>query len=367
MSPLLLLPPFSFIINFFFFLSLFLIPIHVTSDGESYKSCAPFSCGKFTNISYPFQSINNQPSYCGHPNFNLDCEHGNLTIEIKSQKFHIIDINQTSQLLKLARLDLWSYDAAPIASCPKKYINVTLDKNYFNYTSNYEKYMLLYECGPLPDPYLSSSSLEVSQTISCLIDGKPRDAYVVSSAKVDDFIVLGCKNNITIPGINSSFLEDSDSVANVLDEGFEVKWSGVEEEICDGCTKSGGRCGYNASDNTFLCLCPNQQSYGVCGFCRPNSTVEVFPDEPGCKSPRSFKSVTLPPLGAPSNGITQPYDRQIPLNGPTPSQGPNLEESRKNDPGMYYSFSRCSISLMQKNLILRACLKSLLCLFEIIL
>lgn len=254
-----------------------------------------------------------------------------MSIEIKSQKFHIIDINQTSQVLRIARLDLWSYDDDAIASCPKKYINVTLDLHFFNYTSNYEKYMLLYECGPLPDPYVSSSFLEVSQTISCLIDGKSRDAYVVSSAKVADFIPLGCKNNITVPGLNSSFIEDSDSVANVLDEGFEVKWSGVEEEICDVCTKSGGRCGYNASENTFLCLCPNQKSYGVCGFCHPNSTADILPDVPGCKSPRSFKSVTLPPLAAPSNGLTQPYGGEIPLNGLTPSQGPNLDESRKND------------------------------------
>jgi hypothetical protein len=281
-SPL-LLPPFYFIINIFLFLSFFfLIPIHVTSDGESYKSCAPFSCGKFTNISYPFRSINNQPSYCGHPNFKLDCEHGNLTIEIESQKFHIIDINQTSQVLRIARLDLWSYDDATIPSCPKKYVNVNLDLDFFNYTTNDEKYTLLYECGPLPDPYSSSLSSEVS-VISCLIEGKPQDAYVVSSAKVADFIVLGCRNNITTPGLKSSFIEDSNSVVDVLHEGFEVRWSGVEEDMCDGCKKSGGRCGYNASDNAVLCLCPNQQSYGVCGFCRPKSTTEIWPDEPDCK------------------------------------------------------------------------------------
>ena len=336
MPPPLLILPCSIIINIFLFL---LIPIHVTSDGESYKSCAPFSCGDFTNISYPFWSVNNQSSYCGHPNFKLDCEHGNLTIEIKSQKFHIIDINQTSQVLRIARLDLWSYHDDAIASCPKKYINVTLDLDlgFFNYTSNYEKYTLLYECGSLPDPYSSSLGSEVSQTISCLIEDEPRDAYIVSSAKVADFIVLGCKNNITIPGLNSSFLEDSDSIANVLDEGFEVKWSGVEEEICNVCIKSGGRCGYNTTENVVLCLCPNQQSYGDCGFCRPNLTTIDLPDDPGCKRTRSFKSLIPPPLVAPSNG-------QIPLNGLTPAGGPNSKES-SNDSGMYSSFSRCSIRL----------------------
>ncbi|KAK2451560.1 LEAF RUST 10 DISEASE-RESISTANCE LOCUS RECEPTOR-LIKE PROTEIN KINASE 2.4 [Trifolium repens] len=279
MPPPLLLPPFSFIINIFLFLSLFfLIPIYVTSDSESYKSCAPFGCGNFTNISYPFWSFNNQPSYCGHPKFMLDCQKNNLTIDIKSQKFHIIDMNQTSQLLRIARLNLWSSNDndASIVPCPNKYINVTIDLDFFAYTSNYEKYTLLYECDPIPpDSYTSSSSLnsEVSQVISCLIEGGPHDAYVVSRAKVDDFKVLKCKNNITVPGLkNSIIIDDSDIASSVLDEGFEVRLSGVEQNICDGCIKSGGRCGYNASDNTIMCLCPNQQSYGDCGFCRPNSS-----------------------------------------------------------------------------------------------
>jgi hypothetical protein len=147
---------------------------------------------------------------------------------------------------------------------------------------------------------------------------------------------LGCKNNITIP--SSSITEYPNYAVDVLDEGFEAKWSGVEEDICDGCMKSGGRCGYNTTENVVLCLCPNKQSSGVCGFCRLNSTAEILPDEPGCKrtpsnvyDQPSFKSVTLPPLAAPSNGLTQPYDRQIPSN------------ARKNDSGVYYSFSQCSI------------------------
>ncbi|CAJ2637060.1 unnamed protein product [Trifolium pratense] len=297
MPPPLLLPPFSFIINIFLFLSLFfLIPIHVTSDGERYKSCAPFSCGNFTNISYPFWRVDKQPSYCGHPNFKLDCE--NLTIEIKSQKFRIIDINQTSQLLRIARMDLWSYDHdGIIASCPKKYINVTLDLNFFAYTTNYEKYTLLYECNPIPsNSYIPATSLssEASQVISCLIEGEPSDAYLVSRAKVVDFMVLECKNNITVPGLKNPI------IAKVLDEGFEVKWSGVEENICDGCLKSGGRCGHNAFENAIACLCPNQQSYGDCGFCRAG----ILLDGSDCKKPKKlFKSLAPSPLAAPLDGL----------------------------------------------------------------
>ncbi|CAJ2655471.1 unnamed protein product [Trifolium pratense] len=287
MPPPLDLPPFPFIINIFHFLLFFLIPIHVTSDAESYKSCAPFSCGKFTNISYPFWSINKQPSFCGHPNFNLACQHGNLTIEIKSQKFHIIDINQTSQLLRIARLDLWSIndDATINASCPK--INESLDLNFFKYTSIDESYILLYECDHLPNSYSYTSSLtpEVYQVISCLIEGKPHDAYLVLSNEVTNFNYLKCKNNVTLHGLRSSFTKESNIVGNVLEEGFEVEWSGMEEDIsCNYCMKSGGRCGYNTSKHAFMCLCPSKQSYGNCGFCRPStSTYEIWSDELHCK------------------------------------------------------------------------------------
>ncbi|MCI22855.1 wall-associated receptor kinase carboxy-terminal protein, partial [Trifolium medium] len=144
-----------------------------------------------------------------------------------------------------------------------------------------------------------------SQVISCLIEGEPRDAYLVSRDKVVDFMVLECKNNITVPGLKSSVIDDSDIVANVLDEGFEVRWSGLEENICDGCMKSGGRCGYNVSDHAIMCLCSNQQSYGDCGFCRPNSSAGILLDESDCKKQKKlFKSVAPSPIAAPSNGLT---------------------------------------------------------------
>jgi hypothetical protein len=90
-------------------------------------SCAPFSCGNFTAITYPFWSVNTQPKYCGHPEFRLDRQNGSLTMEIKSQKFHIIYLNQTSKILRIVRIYLFGYKSLAMHSCPKKYINVNID------------------------------------------------------------------------------------------------------------------------------------------------------------------------------------------------------------------------------------------------
>ncbi|CAL5186601.1 unnamed protein product [Lathyrus oleraceus] len=327
MTPHFFLSHFSYIVNLVLFLAFFfLIPIHVNCDAKSYKSCAPFTCGSFTNITYPFWNMNSQPNYCGHPNFTLDCQKNNLTIDINSQKFHIIDMNQTTQLLKIARLDLWNYDAANVPSCPDT--NVKLNLGFFKYTSNDESYTLLSGCDPLPTVSFGSPLIsEVSQKISCLIDSEPQDAYLILSTKMADFTGLECKNNIKVYGPKSSIIENSDTTVNVLKDGFEVGWSGVHDDICNYCKKFGGRCGYNTSKSAIMCICPNQQSYGDCGFCRDNSTTEIWPDESGCTGSKLYKSVAPSSLAEPSYGLQQPYG-DTPFQALVPSSNSDSKKSR---------------------------------------
>jgi hypothetical protein len=68
-----------------------------------------------------------------------------------------------------------------------------------------------------------------------------------------NFAVLECKNSIQVPGLKNSFANNSDSAVNILNEGFEVQWSGVEQDTADGCIRSGERCGYNTSKNAVMC------------------------------------------------------------------------------------------------------------------
>ncbi|MCI36424.1 wall-associated receptor kinase carboxy-terminal protein, partial [Trifolium medium] len=51
--------------------------------------------------------------------------------------------------------------------------------------------------------------------------------------------------------LKTSFTNQS----NTLELGFELRWSGVDDErICHDCNKFGGRCGYNTSTNEVMCL-----------------------------------------------------------------------------------------------------------------
>ncbi|XP_058722447.1 LEAF RUST 10 DISEASE-RESISTANCE LOCUS RECEPTOR-LIKE PROTEIN KINASE-like 1.2 [Vicia villosa] len=245
--------PFSFITSNFIFLSLFFSQFHVTAD-EMYTSCAPFNCGNFINISYPFWNFNTQPSYCGHPKFMLDCQNGSLTIEIKSQKFHILHMDQASQILRIAREDMWNLVAGERRLCPKHYTNVDIDFHLFNYTSNNEIYTILYECGPLPDSYYSLANQNIFEVTTCFIEGILHTEYIVSSDKLADFGVMKCKNSTTVRGKRNYLKNNSTVTRNVLEEGFEVRWNVVGDDTCHNCIKRGGRCIYKRVEKAVLCL-----------------------------------------------------------------------------------------------------------------
>ena len=295
-----LLPPLSSIINTLFFFTLF-FPKYVSSDVEGYSACEPFSCGEI-DIRYPFWSSDHQQSYCGHPKFKLDCQQDNVTIDMMSQRFHVIDIDQTSKVLKMARLDLWD------DPCTDEYSNVKLDSDFFNYNSNDDDYTLLYDCGP-PVTYTSSVNIKGTISFSCPIDGGFRDAFFVSSTDVGNLKDLGCKHSINVSVLREA-VKDALQVENVLEKGFEVGWIGVDEGQCDGCIKSGGRCGHNVSKDAFTCLCPNQQSYDeVCS-----------------------KSQTSSPLAAPTPKPTPEQELSPPF-------GPKFQEKSPHAPSMYSSFS----------------------------
>ncbi|NP_001238417.1 serine/threonine protein kinase family protein [Glycine max] len=240
-----LLPPLSSIINTLFFFTLF-FPKYVWSDVEGYSACEPFSCGEIDNIRYPFWSSDHQQSYCGHPKFKLDCQQDNVTIDMMSQRFHVIDIDQTSKVLKMARLDLWD------DPCTNEYSNVKLDSDFFNYTSNDDDYTLLYDCGP-PVTYTSSVNIKGTISFSCPIDSGFRDA----------FFDLGCKHSINVSVLREA-VKDALQVENVLEKGFEMgfvlNWTAPD---CHYCEKSGGRCGFDG--NQFLCFCKDKSYLKSCG------------------------------------------------------------------------------------------------------
>ncbi|KAK4280766.1 hypothetical protein QN277_012344 [Acacia crassicarpa] len=189
MGPPSVLPHQLVFFNTFFFFILWLAPHFAIAD-EQFSACEPFNCGNITNLSYPFWS-NSRPQFCGHPRFKLDCEGDNVTINMASKNFHVIDAHSNARTLTIARMDLWG------TKCPREFQNITLDYPFFNYTSNDVNSTILYDCDPsesMPNPVnLSSATI-----FNCPINSNPRQAYFsLVGDRWFNKTALGCRIWIT--------------------------------------------------------------------------------------------------------------------------------------------------------------------------
>jgi hypothetical protein len=103
--------------------TLFLVhfPSSSYADNKEYLNCsAPFDCAGEEGLSYPFWG-SNRPNYCGHPSFELDCSTDVPLIKITNLNYRILDVNNVSRILTVAREDYWN------TVCPATIIN-TLQK-----------------------------------------------------------------------------------------------------------------------------------------------------------------------------------------------------------------------------------------------
>ncbi|GMN46402.1 hypothetical protein TIFTF001_015571 [Ficus carica] len=256
-------------------------------DEDRFKRCEPFDCGGIKNISYPFRG-NHQPEYCGHPDFVVNCkpdrhqpencgppgvvvdceqDRGILVYE-EGKKFRVVGINQTARVLTIARMDFWD------SYCPKKFINTTLSSTPFHYTKKDKNTTLLYDCDEIP---------EFSHLFGfpCDVNNVRRWAYFVANeTELESPEVIWppvCRVSVVVPVMEEAlkFYTWELPFGSILEGGFEVEWNITDEDKCEKCVGTGGRCGHDSSNtknNSFMCFCPlHHQSDGL--ICR-------HPEEP---------------------------------------------------------------------------------------
>jgi hypothetical protein len=151
--------------------------------------------------------------------------------------------------LRIGREDILYGTTTP---CPFQYTDVDINQTFFQYTSNDSNYTLLFECRNRPSS--STAILKLFEQISCHYEGEDKFAYLALSSKIVAFDVLKCKKKVYVPGLNTS----STTMFHALENGFEVRWSVVGEEISHGCVKSGERCGFDTTKNEDICLSPKK-------------------------------------------------------------------------------------------------------------
>ncbi|XP_052291662.1 LEAF RUST 10 DISEASE-RESISTANCE LOCUS RECEPTOR-LIKE PROTEIN KINASE-like 2.7 [Citrus sinensis] len=232
---------------------------YVNVSLEAYSKCsASFSCGIFTGIGYPFWR-NDQPDYCGHPGFKLDCQGERATIDINSQKYDINEIYHESQVLRIAKTDFM------LNICRVSFINSTLDFNLFEYTLSDQNASLLYDCDHLTEEQPRK------REFTCPINNRSSECYFTVPAISSDELSRRCKISLLIPVLEifaDHFTNYLMTIDQVIKEGFEVRWI-IDQERCRDCHSSGGKCGYNRTINDFTCFCSHQPSPRTCFRTQP--------------------------------------------------------------------------------------------------
>lgn len=172
--------------------TIFILPVPSFAIDVRHAACShPFECGDFHNISYPYWG-DPLPSYCGLPEFQLECQDGFPVLHIMSKRFRVLLIDhEKHNLLRLARLDLYDNN------CPSGYVNTTLSylsampPDFGNLTG-------FYGCSSVT-PALASN------TFSCRHNDSSTETgfYTIGSIPTDENNRT-CNESITVPVLQTA-------------------------------------------------------------------------------------------------------------------------------------------------------------------
>ncbi|KAK1299033.1 hypothetical protein QJS10_CPB14g00445 [Acorus calamus] len=194
--------------------------------------CKPQTCGGLQNITYPFWVEQSQQSYCGVPDFKLNCtEDDKAVLTVSGETYYVQNIFYNNRSVVLSNTRFFDDNCKPPQdlSFPPP----------FQLNSSTNTHIQLFEgC---------NSSLVGSLGLLQICPGViavPDDYYVNLTKLVGE-----CNYSVLAPVWS---LEIGDYLKNLKD-GFLLDW---DTSMCvDGCVPSGGRCGYNIPRNSAICLC----------------------------------------------------------------------------------------------------------------
>lgn len=235
---------------------LVVIGISICECQNEYEDCRqPFECGSLRDVYYPFYG-GNRSSTCGYPGFNLTCDNGVPLIDTSSTIYRVLDYNNQTRTVRVARNDLWATLCAPIQ------LNVTVDTALFNFYSaaNDQEISLIYGCtaqiSPPPQP---------PNQFNCSGNGiRGVGFYLTRDVNATGFFFSGftCAGpqiNVRINQTAAAELGANPpkiSLQTSLQSGFSIQWS-ADDQRCESCIQSGGNCGSDRGPGSFACYNQN--------------------------------------------------------------------------------------------------------------
>ncbi|KAK2415310.1 LEAF RUST 10 DISEASE-RESISTANCE LOCUS RECEPTOR-LIKE PROTEIN KINASE 2.4 [Trifolium repens] len=235
-------------------------------DGDQYTNCnTPFNCGG-RNISnklmYPFWGEHREDcGFSDDPNMKLTCEKDVPKITINSVKYRIIDWDNTTRQLKVARDDYWSGICAVSVSANNKF-NSTFENTLFQHDGDVPSLNLLYNCNTDQPSMVYSANCGGTTVLYTL--------SIPGSLKCTPTVVV----EFPIMGYQAAGIATVNAINQALQGGFDLKWTG-NYEVCRSCVTSGGACG-NDGGTGFKCFCKDGPYRNECGLDKAPSSSMSF-------------------------------------------------------------------------------------------
>jgi hypothetical protein len=193
----------------------------------------------------------------------------NTSIQIGSQKFNVLNMNQTASTMKIVRTNLVN------DICSSNFTNTSLNGSPFTFLQNVQNLTVFYNC-----PIESSSIIGKNiNSFTCEKNGSNKHVFYVVKNETqlqNQFSNLqNCGASVQVQVSMDGTV--SESGVEVVQEGFDVKYdegAGWSSE-CEVCRESGGTCGTNQNDSSqFSCYCPGGSTHAA--KCSAHKSMHSF-------------------------------------------------------------------------------------------
>ncbi|PUZ55271.1 hypothetical protein GQ55_5G199300 [Panicum hallii var. hallii] len=228
-------------------------------------------------VQYPFR-LDSSASRCGYPGLDLVCErNATLILPVKSHRYRVFSINYTAHTVVVS--DAVVVDEYAVVGCPRLRVNLTIDyaSSWLQLTQSDSNVTFFYNC---KKNISRSSAVELT---GCRQDGKRSYALPDGWITGAEAYEYECEEVVVAPVFdvhkkaiagapgpppgNGSF-----GFRELLQGGFELNYD-THSQLCDGCERSGGWCGYRHNQTNggmnFTCFCDGGPATARCGTCVP--------------------------------------------------------------------------------------------------
>jgi len=266
--------------------------------------CPPSSCGKISNISYPFR-LKDDPKHCGDSRYELSCENNVATLYLYSGKYHVQSINYDNFTIRVV-------DPGVIESNCSSLPRYSLSRSNFCDTyNNNENCTDPYHAGSSDRIYSDGEELFVHifylncnrtvtnnpkyvKTTPCINRASSKDyfIYAIAGHLTAEDIQVGCHVKFVTPtswkgfkrnpidtfmlGLQGNHIISYDEIHKALAYGFEFSWLPLPCQYH--CEKS-HLCYFDATSQILGCnvhYCATLMGFSESNNCGKDQPFELF-------------------------------------------------------------------------------------------